>query len=166
MRSGFQILGVIALVAGLVAPVLLSAQTVLRSRPASFKVFHTDAEWRKLLTPQQYYILRQSGTEAPFKNKYFDNHEKGIYLCAATKAPLFSSDDKYDSHTGWPSFTKPIKPGAVLFVVDDSDGMHRVEVIDALSGSHLGHVFNDGPAPTGKRFCMNSDALIFVPAKK
>lgn len=166
MNLGVKFVGAVMLLGVLLTPALLNGQTVLKSRPSSFKVTHTEAEWKKILTPAQYFILRQSGTEPAFKNKYFDNHAKGIYLCAATRQPVFSSDDKYDSGTGWPSFTRPIKPGAVLFVEDNSDGMKRVEVIDALSGSHLGHVFNDGPAPTGKRFCMDSDALIFVPAKK
>lgn len=141
------------------------AQTA-QKRPPTYKVTKTEAEWKKILTPAQYHILREQGTEPAFKNKYFDNHAKGIYLCAATRKPVFSSADKYDSHTGWPSFTKPISPAAVLFIEDNSHGMKRIEVVDALSGSHLGHVFNDGPAPTGKRFCMNSEALIFVPAKK
>ena len=154
------------LAVALFVPLALRGQTVLKQPPRSFKITHTDAEWRKLLTPGQYYILRQKGTEPAFKNAYFNNHAKGVYLCAATREPLFSSADKYDSGTGWPSFTRPIKPGAVLFVEDNSDGMQRVEVIDALSGGHLGHVFKDGPPPTGLRFCMDSDALIFVPDKK
>jgi len=146
--------------------VLAVTQQVLKRHPKKFPVTKSEAEWRRILTPNQFHILRQSGTEPSFQNAYWNNKQKGVYLCAATKQPLFSSDDKFDSKTGWPSFTKPLKPGLVLLVEDLSMGMRRVEVIDALSGSHLGHVFDDGPAPTGKRYCMNSAALIFVPERR
>jgi methionine-R-sulfoxide reductase len=129
----------------------------------SFPVQLTDRQWRSRLTDQQYYVLREDGTERPFANEFNDNKARGIYYSAATGQPLFHSDDKYDSGTGWPSFTKPISPDAVAYMWDRSLFSRRIEVIDSLSGSHIGHVFSDGPGPTGQRYCMNSAALIFVP---
>lgn len=122
------------------------------------KILKTEEEWKKELTPEQYSVLRGHGTEAPFIGKYVHEDKKGTYLCAACHNPLFSSDTKFDSKSGWPSFDDAL-PGAVEFKEDTSLGMSRVEVLCARCGSHLGHVFNDGPSETGQRFCMNSVSL-------
>ena len=118
------------------------------------------AEWKKVLNPNAYHIMVESGTEAPFANAYYNNHEKGVYVSAATGEVLFTSEDKYDSGTGWPSFVKPVDAKKIKIVTDNSDGMTRDEVVEASTGLRLGHVFDDGPASRGgKRYCMNSGAL-------
>jgi methionine-R-sulfoxide reductase len=129
-----------------------------------FPVQKTDAEWRQLLTGEQFHVLREAGTELPFTGKYWDTHEPGVYRCAACGEVLFRSDDKFDSHCGWPSFSDLADRKKVILRDDYSLGMHRIEVLCAHCGGHLGHVFDDGPEPTGLRYCINSASLDFVPA--
>jgi len=129
------------------------------------KINKTDEEWKKILTPEQYQVLRKQGTERAFTGKYHDNHEKGIYVCAACGLPLFSSDTKFDSGTGWPSFYKPIDESHIGTETDRSFFSVRTEVHCARCGGHLGHVFPDGPPPTGLRYCMNSVSLDFKKAE-
>ena len=125
-----------------------------------------DAELKKMLTPAQYEVTQKAGTEPPFRNEFWDNHDKGLYVDVATGEPLFSSTDKFDSGTGWPSFTKPVEGSRVIEHKDATHGMVRTEVRSKAGDSHLGHVFDDGPGPTHERYCINSAALRFVPADK
>ncbi len=126
----------------------------------------TEEEIKKKLTPEQYSIIRNEGTEAPFRNAYYSNTMEGIYVDALSGEPLFSSLDKYDSGTGWPSFTQPISPEAVSTKIDKELSTERTEVRSKIADSHLGHVFDDGPEPTGLRFCMNSASFRFIPRAK
>ncbi len=128
------------------------------------KVQRTDAEWKKLLTPRQYQVARQQGTEPPFQNEYWDHHEDGVYFSVCSDTPLFDSRDKFDSGTGWPSFTKPIEKALVGEARVVSYGMVRIEVHSNVDGAHLGHVFDDGPREAGGlRYCINSASLRFMP---
>jgi peptide-methionine (R)-S-oxide reductase len=132
--------------------------------PDTPEVTKSQEEWRERLTPEQFQVLREAGTERAFTGKYWDCHDDGMYRCAACGAELFSSDTKFESGTGWPSFTEPAVAEAVELRSDNSHGMIRTEVRCRRCGSHLGHVFDDGPHPTGKRYCINSCALDLDPS--
>ncbi len=134
-----------------------------RGAQIDYPVSLSEERWRGRLSGMEYHILREQGTERAFTGPLNSEKRKGIYYSAATGQPLFSSEDKFDSGTGWPSFTKPISPDAVAYLWDTGFFARRIEVVDSLSGSHLGHVFSDGPDPTGQRYCMNSASLVFVP---
>jgi peptide-methionine (R)-S-oxide reductase len=133
---------------------------LVKSKPAADRqVKKTDTEWRSQLTPEQYRVTRQHGTESPFSGEYCESHEPGMYACVCCGTPLFDSTLKFDSGTGWPSFTEPVKENVIRYLMDTSYGMQRVEVLCNVCEAHLGHVFPDGPRPSGLRFCINSASL-------
>jgi peptide-methionine (R)-S-oxide reductase len=155
-----------------VAPKMAGAASHIRVYSAekgnyvmSDEVIKTKEEWKKILTAEQYHVLREKGTERPFTGKYATTHDHGVYRCAGCGLDLYRSEDKFESGTGWPSFTKPIAPENIKTAVDKSFFSTRTEVLCRRCGGHLGHVFEDGPKPTGLRYCMNSAALQFVATK-
>src|SRR5881396_1271014 len=162
----FGLLGTVVLVVGSILLAYAQTQKKEAEKMNSTKPMPTEAELRSQLSKDQYHVTRECGTETAFQNAYWDNHQAGIYVDLITGEPLFSSQDKFDSGTGWPSFTKPISKDKVVEKRDSSFGMERTEVRSSKSDSHLGHVFEDGPAPTGQRYCVNSAALRFIPVEK
>jgi peptide-methionine (R)-S-oxide reductase len=165
IKSGLTLAGAAAFFRAPLAAALAqgASKGATKGAGAFKKVVRTDAEWKRALTAEQYAVMRQKATETPGSSALLKNHAKGTYVCAGCALPLFSSKTKYDSHTGWPSFWSPIAKRNVREEQDTSDGMTRTEVLCNRCDAHLGHVFDDGPDPTGLRYCMNGVALKFVP---
>ena len=161
-RIFLRAFGMLSLTGGTAAWRLFRATPANAATATPYEVTHTDAEWHKLLTDAQYSVLREAGTERPYSSPLNDEHRAGIFSCAGCKLDLFSSKTKFDSHTGWPSFWQPLD-NAVVTQTDTSFGMTRDEVHCRRCGGHLGHVFDDGPKPTGLRYCMNGVAMVFTP---
>ncbi len=164
MVSGVMLVAMAAVLALGAAPLLAAGAAVPEGAPVR-KIVRTDAEWRKLLTPAQYHVLREKGTDLAFTGPYVHVKGRGVFQCAACGLDLFSTDQKFDSGTGWPSFWAPIAKSHVVELPDHSLGMERIALECARCGGHLGHVFDDGPPPTGLRYCINSTSLRFVPSK-
>lgn len=162
MIKPLMILSVIcAALAACHKPIKEKKEQTMNTDNNTTKVVKTEEEWKKELTEEQYYVLRQKGTEAPYTGKYYLNKDKGVYVCAACGNELFTSDMKFDSHCGWPSFDKEIAGGKIKTEIDTSHGMIRTEIMCGKCGSHLGHLFDDGPTETGARYCVNSLSLDF-----
>lgn len=166
-QSNLRLALLACLVIGGVVPAAVRAaeavpRTATAAPPMNDNARKTEAEWKRQLSPEQFRVLRQKGTERAFTGKYWNHHEEGVYRCAGCGQELFASDTKFDSGCGWPSYYAPLAPKAVATQPDTSHGMNRIEVLCSRCGGHLGHLFNDGPRPTGLRYCINSAAIDFV----